>query len=108
METKRIDNQTVIVHLNKTVDEEDAPQLKKLLLGFYDEGVQHIFVDFSVTELIHKTCLMPIIICHRQLMERGGELKIIHVKGKYVKHLFEMLELHRVVPIENSGKQEKS
>ena len=105
MKTKRIDEQTAVIHLNKTVDDEDAPQLKKLLLGFYNEGVQIILVDFSVTELIHKTCLMPIIICHRQLKERGGELKIINVTGKYVKHLFDMLELHRVVTIVDAGKK---
>ncbi len=100
MQAEKINAQTVMLHLPKNVDADHAESLKHLLQSYVEEGVQYIHIDLSLTELIHKTCLMPMIICHQKLIKSGGEVRLINVKGDYVKHLFEMLTLHKVINIE--------
>ncbi len=34
------------------------------------------------------------------LKERGGELKLVNVKNNHVKHVFDVIDLRRVITIE--------
>lgn len=103
MELERVNANTVVIHLAEAVEDDDAPALKQLLQSLYDEGVQFIQVDLSKTVLFRKTCLVLLIVFQGRLKERGGELSIINVTNEYVRHLFDMLDLHKLISIEEAA-----
>ncbi len=103
MEIERPDNQTAVVHLQERLEADDSHLLSELFLSLYEEGVQVIFVDFSLTDYIHKNCLVPLILCQGWQRDGGAELKIVNVKGRYVRRLFDMLDLRRVINVEEWG-----
>ncbi len=100
MEVERIDSQTVVIHLPEAVELEDTPALNKLMLYLYDEGVQFIKVDFIVTKILYKSCLGVMLLFHKKLTDRGGELKFVNLKNERLKHTYRMFELHRFISIE--------
>ncbi len=102
MKVDRVDPQTAVIHMPVTVNDEDSPALKKILHSLYDEGVQLIYVDFSNTELMRKLCLGLLVLYQKKLTDRGGELKFVNLTDKHVKHLFEMLDIRRVICIEET------
>jgi len=97
---EKIESQTAVLHLPETVDSDDAPRLKQLLQTLYEEGVQFINMDFSVTELIRNPCHGLLVMYQKKLKERGGELKLVNVKDNHVKHVFDVINLRRVITIE--------
>ncbi len=103
MKMEKIDAQTAVIHMPVTVQTEDSPLLKKLLMTLYDEGVKVIHVDFSVTDLMRKHCLGLLVLYQKKLTDRGGEVKFVNVTGARVKHLFKMLDLYRVINIEEDS-----
>ncbi len=100
MDVEKIDSQTAVIHLPVTVDSEDAPRLKQLLQTLYGEGVKFINMDFSVTELMRSPCHGLLVMYQKKLKERGGELKLVNVKNNHVKHVFDLMDLRRVISIE--------
>ena len=99
MEIDRINPQTVVIHLAKMVTADDSSALLQLLQALYNDGVLFIRVDFALTEHIHKTCLGPLVMVQMKLKDRGGEVSFVNVTGSHVKHLFEMLDLRRIISI---------
>jgi len=97
---EKIDNQTAVLHLPVTVEDEDAPKMKQLLQTLYEEGLQFLQVDFTVTEILRSPCLGVLVLYHKKLIERGGELTFINVKSSRLKHVFDMIDLRRVMNIE--------
>ncbi len=100
MNVEKIENQTAVIHLPVTVDSDDAPRLKQLLQTLYEEGVQFINMDFSVTELMRNPCHGLLVLYQKKLKEQGGELKLVNVKDNHVKHVFDLMDLRRVITIE--------
>lgn len=100
MEVEKVNARTAILHLAETVEDDDAPALKQLLQSLYDEGVQFIHVDLSKTVLFRKTCLVLLIMYQGRLKERDGELTIVNVSNDYVRHLFNILDLRKLIRIE--------
>lgn len=103
MEIDRINSQTAVIHLAKTVTADDSSALLQSLQTLYNDGVQFIQVDFAQTEHIHKTCLGPLVMVQMKLKDRSGEVSFINVAGSHVKHLFEMLDLRRVISINEAS-----
>ncbi len=100
MRTEKIDAQTAFLHLARKVEAEDATALKKVLHGLYEDGTKLVQVNFAETERLHKACLGPLLLYHKKLQDRGGEIKFINVAAPYLKHLFAMLNLYSVISIE--------
>ncbi len=100
MKVERIDSQSVVIHLPEAVELEDTPAFKKLMLSLYDEGVQLVKVDFSVTKTLYKGCLGVLMFYQKKLTDRDGELKFINLKNERLKHKYRMLGLHRFINIE--------
>ena len=100
MNVEKIDSQTAVLHLPVEVEDEDAPKLKQILQPLYEQGVQFIQVDFTVTELLREYCLGILLLYHKRLTERGGELTFVNVKRSRLKHAFDMIDLRRVMTIE--------
>jgi anti-sigma B factor antagonist len=102
MEVQKINAQTAIVHLVNAVDIEDSQVLAKILQLLYDEGVLVIHLDFAMTRFMRKSCLGQLIFFQKKLKDRGGELKIVNVRGNNVRHLFDMLEISKIISIEGT------
>ena len=100
MNVEKIDSQAAVLHLPATVEDEDAPKLRQILQTLYEEGFQFLQVDFTVTEKLREHCLGILLLYHKRLTERGGELTFVNVKSSRLKHVFGMIDLRRVMTIE--------
>ncbi|NMB41215.1 MAG: STAS domain-containing protein [Firmicutes bacterium] len=102
MEIKEIGAHTAVINLPDTVDIENYPVLTQSLNTLYEKGFTVIQLDFTSTKYIRKSCLGKIIMYHKKLKKRGGKLTIINVKSPTVRHLFDMLELCKIINIEET------
>ena len=50
MNVEKIESQTAVLHLPVTVEDDDAPELKRILQTLFEEGMQFIHVDFTMTK----------------------------------------------------------
>ena len=102
MEVKKINSKTVVVHLLENIDLKESQTLTQLLEILYAEGAQVVRLDFAITKYMRKSCLAPLIAYHEKLKKRGGGLTFVNVRGKNVRHLFDMLEFCRIISIEEA------
>lgn len=84
------------------VDLTNAPEFKEALQSLYEKGYKAINVDCSQLEMIDSAGLGSLVLFQKKLRERAGELKLVNVSNDYIKHLFDMIELRRVISIELS------
>ncbi len=54
--------------------------------------------------MIDSAGLGSLVFFQKRLRDRGGELKLVNVTNDYITHLFNMIDLARVIIIEYSGK----
>ncbi len=88
------------VILPDRVDLTNANEFKAALQLLYDQGYSSMIIDCSRLTIIDSAGLGNLIIFQKKLRERGGELRIVNVNHDYIKHLFEMIELNRVIRVE--------
>ncbi len=86
--------------LPEVVDLMTAPEFKKALKSLYDQEYNTIKVDCGQLEMIDSAGIGSLALYQKRLKERGGELKLVNVTNNYIKHLFEMIDLARVISIE--------
>jgi len=89
-----------VIYLDEKIDIINSPELKEKLQALYNEGIYVISVDFSITRMIDSSCLGKLLMFQKKLKERNGELKIINVTSDYIKKMFDMIHLDRVINIE--------
>lgn len=106
MEVKQIDDQTAVVFLGERVNIMNSPELKQKLQALYDEGVQLITVDFSGTKMIDSSCLGKLLMFQKRLKDRGGELKINNVTSDYIRKMFDIIQLYKVINIESNPSEQ--
>ncbi len=100
MKVIRKDDCTAVVILEKTMDILNSSQLKESLKKLYEEGVSEIKVDFSNTSYIDGTCLGKLLMFQGMLKKRHGSLSIINVQSEYLRSLFEMINIDRVIDVD--------
>ncbi len=86
--------------LPEVVDLTNAPAFKQALKSLYEQGYNTINVDCSQLEMIDSAGLGSLVLFQKRLKDRDGELRLIKVTNDYIKHLFEMIDLRRVIRIE--------
>lgn len=89
-----------VVSLDEKIDIINSPELKENLQALYDEGIYFISIDFSITRMIDSSCLGKLLMSQKKLKEQNGELNIINVTSDYIKKMFDMIHLERVINIE--------
>ncbi|MCK8816786.1 STAS domain-containing protein [Natroniella sulfidigena] len=99
MQVEKSDNKVVITPVGR-VDINNSQELKKKLLNLYDDGYNEIVVNFNNVTSIDSSGLGKLLLFHKRLKERGGQLKIVNVNSDYVKKMFEMIHLNKVIDIE--------
>lgn len=95
------DNATII--MGGEVDLSNSHLLKETLNMLYEEGFKVVTLDFSQVTGIGSAGLGKLLLFQKRFKERGGGLKIINIKSKHIQKMFNMIQLARVIEIENSG-----
>ncbi len=72
---------------------------KQALQSLYDRGYSIIEVDCKRLTMICSAGIGSLVMYQKKLKERGGELRIVHVKDNYIKYLFDKIDLGRVIGI---------
>jgi anti-sigma B factor antagonist len=62
------------------------------------EGVRKMIIDLSEVELCDSSGLSALLLCQRQIRERGGAIRLTHTNEK-VETLVKISQLGRVLPI---------
>ena len=99
MEVKRHDEYAT-VELPAVIDLTSAPGFKQALKSLYDQDYAKIYVDCSRLEMIDSAGIGSLALFQKRFKERGGELRLVNVNNTYIKHLFDMIDLQRVIRIE--------
>jgi anti-sigma B factor antagonist len=88
------------VILPAVVNLTNTPEFNQALQSLYEQGCNVIKVDCTRLEMIDSSGLDSLVLIQKKLKERGGQLKLINVTNDYIKHLFNLIDLRRVISIE--------
>jgi anti-sigma B factor antagonist len=97
------------VILPEVIDLTNATELKEALQSLYEkDNCSIIKVDCARLEMIDSAGLGSLVLFQKKLKEREGQLKLINVRNAYIKHLFDLIDLRRVISIEEGDGQYKT
>ena len=99
MKIKKNENEVIVIPEGK-IDFSNSEDFKEKLLDVYEEGYNEIIIDFSNISSIDSSGLGKILLFHKKLKDRNGDLKIRNITSDYVKKMFNMIHLDQVVNIE--------
>lgn len=85
-------NNVVIFDINGEIDLYNAPEIKKKIKEFMDQGKHNIIVNLDKVSYIDSSGIGVLISSLSQLKKVGGGLKIINVYAS-VKKVFELTKL---------------
>ncbi|MFW5992416.1 MAG: STAS domain-containing protein [Halanaerobiaceae bacterium] len=98
MNIKKEENRALIKP-GERVDFNNAHEFKEGLmsiLGDYEE----IIIDFEGVKSIDSAGLGKILMFQKRVKENDGSLKIINVESDYVRKMFKMIHLNKIIAIE--------
>lgn len=95
-----IDQKEKRIILPIVVDRTNVSRLDEALQSLYEEGCPVIRLDCVNLEMIDSAGLGSFVLYQKKMKERGGELIIVNVINDYIQHLFDVIELNRVITIE--------
>jgi len=96
---KEINDGKAIVYLEGEIDFTNSQDFKNELLKIYDQNIKDVEIDFGRLESIDSSGLGKILLFNKKLEEINGELKIKNVKSEYIREMFEMIQLNKVIKI---------
>lgn len=100
MNVNKEGNTRAILKPEGRIDVVTSQDLKERLLELYNEGYNFIVIDFSEVSSIDSSGLGKLLLFQKKLKERNGSLSIINVKTEYIKNMFKMIHLDKVIDIE--------
>jgi len=98
--TKVIDKNEVVISPIGTIDFSNSQDLKEELLELFEQNYDKVIMDFGQVESIDSSGLGKLLLFHKKLKEKEGTLVIKNVKSDYIKNMFEMIHLSKVIEIE--------
>ena len=102
MQIKRLGGGKVVVMPEGRIDLSNSHLLQEKLQMLCEEGFNIITLDFTQVASIDSSGLGKLLLFQRKLKEQGGEVRIINISSEYIRGMFEMIELGKVIKIENS------
>ncbi len=85
------------------IDLSNAGDFKQALQTLYEQGYSSIIVDCARLVIMDSAGLGSLVMFQKKLKNRGGGLKLVNVNHRYIKHLFDMIELGTIIDIEETG-----
>ena len=95
-----IDSSEVVISPVGTIDFSNSRELKEELLELFEEDYKKVVIDFSEVESIDSSGLGKLLLFHKRLKEKDGTLVIRNIESDYIKNMFEMIHLAKVIKIE--------
>jgi len=99
--TNIIDTEEVVISPVGNIDFSNSQELKDELLGLFERDYKKIIMDFSEVESIDSSGLGKLLLFQKKLKEKEGTFVIRNVESDYIKNMFEMIHLNKVIEIEN-------
>lgn len=96
-----ISDEEVIVKPSGSIDFSNAQKLKKDLLDVFESGYKEVRLNFEKVSRIDSSGLGKLLLFHKRLREKNGKLIIENVKSNYVKNMFDVINLHKVIEIKD-------
>ncbi|TDO85263.1 anti-sigma B factor antagonist [Halanaerobium saccharolyticum] len=96
-----IDSNEVVISPEGEIDFSNSQQLKEELLQVFEQDYKQVILDFSEVESIDSSGLGKLLLFQKKLKEKDGTLIIRNVKSDYIKNMFEMIHLNKVIEIES-------
>lgn len=102
MESKTdvINSEQVVISPVGNIDFSNSQDLKDKLLDLFKKDYKKVILDFSEVESIDSSGLGKLLLFHKKLKEKEGRLIIRNVESDYIKNMFEMIHLNKVITIE--------
>ncbi|MFW5996283.1 MAG: STAS domain-containing protein [Halanaerobiaceae bacterium] len=101
---ERRNGEEALVSPGKKIDYTNAGELKEKALSLFEDGYGLIKIDFKEVETIDSSGLGKLLLLYKKLKERDDELRLINVNNEYIRKMFEMIHLYKVIPIEGMDK----
>lgn len=99
--TKAVDAEKVVISPVGNIDFSNSQELKDELLELFEQDYQKVILDFSEVESIDSSGLGKLLLFHKKLKEKERRLVIRNVESEYIKNMFEMIHLNKVIEIED-------
>lgn len=100
-EIEVINEKEVVISPQSNIDFSNSKSLKKELLNLLAKDYQKVIIDFTNVESIDSSGLGKLLLFHKKIKEKDGILVIRNVKSDYIKNMFEMIHLSKVIKIES-------
>ena len=99
MKVDRRVGQEATVYLVEKISLANSDKLKNTLQSLYDNNYKLVKLDFSKTKMIDSSCLGKLLLFQKKYKENNGELVIINVSNDYIRKMFDLIHLHKVISI---------
>ncbi|MFW6026122.1 MAG: STAS domain-containing protein [Candidatus Woesearchaeota archaeon] len=96
-----IDDKKVVVRPKENIDFSNSNELKEELLRVYEDGYNQIDIDFTEVDRIDSSGLGKLLLFHKRLKEKKGNLVIKNIESNYIKNMFDMIHLDKIIEIED-------
>lgn len=97
----KINNNDVIITPKENIDFSNSQKFKEILQKLFEQNYKKVIIDFSEIERIDSSGLGKLLLFQKKLKERDGDLIISNVKNDYIKNMFEMMHLNKVITIKD-------
>ena len=94
-----VNHSKAVIRPKGNIDFSTSNDLKEELISIYEEGYNQIEIDFGKVKSIDSSGLGKLLLFHKKLKEQNGELLIKNIKSDYIKNMFEMIKLNKVINI---------
>lgn len=94
-----INDNKVVVSPKENIDFSNSNKLKEELVSINEDGYNRIEIDFGDVNSIDSSGLGKLLLFHKKLKEKDGELSIKNIQSDYIKNMFEMIKLNKVIKI---------
>ena len=103
MDNKKEGGNSVLILNEGRIDLTNSHLLKEKLQLFCEEGHKFIALDFSFVTGIDSLGLGALLVFQKKIKECGGELRIINITSDYIRKMFKMIHLYKVIDIEDDS-----
>ena len=94
----------IVSRILGSIDGSTVRQFEEKLLGFLDQGVQHLIIVFSQVNYINSTGMGVLVKIADKFQESGGDISLVDVPDKLIA-LFNMLGLLSLIKLSKSEEE---
>ena len=88
---------------DRRIDISNSSDLKEQFVMLMEEGYTDVTVDFTHVDGIDSSGLGKLLLFQKRLREKEGTLRITNITSDYIRRMFVMIQLHRVIDIEDEA-----